>query len=157
MRWLSPGVVCEGNPDEASFFSADGETNLKLRDVHTDLVNECSDGAFHSTGQIECDLPNDKLEVFEGRLEMANGHKIPLGARNVLLRGCTLRQTEWVVGVVVYAGAETKVQMNASTPPRKNSALMIYANTQTKYAIGVMVRLCLSPERDANCPPLFPR
>ena len=125
------------------------ETNLKIRDVHLDFVREVQDGVLTknvSTGKVECDLPNDKLEVFEGRLELAGGKKIPLGPRNVLLRGCTLRQTDWVVGVVIYAGAETKIQMNASEPPRKTSALMIYTNAQTKIALIVMVSECDSHE-----------
>lgn len=28
-----------------------------------------------------------------------------LDASNLLLRGCTLRKTEWVIGVVVFTGA----------------------------------------------------
>ena len=153
-RQRGPAHDSETNPARAHIRAraharADGETNLKIRDVHLDFVREVQDGVLTknvSTGKVECDLPNDKLEVFEGRLELAGGKKIPLGPRNVLLRGCTLRQTDWVVGVVIYAGAETKIQMNASEPPRKTSALMIYTNAQTKIALIVMVSECDSHE-----------
>ena len=72
-----------------------------------------------------------------------NRTQVSLSAKNLLLRGCMLRQTEWVVGVVVYAGAETKIQMNASEPPRKESALMKYTNAQTRSAVLVMAAFCL--------------
>jgi magnesium-transporting ATPase (P-type) len=39
---------------------------------------------------------------------------VPLDASNLLLRGCALRNTEWVVGVVAYAGADTKAMLNNS-------------------------------------------
>jgi hypothetical protein len=39
---------------------------------------------------------------------------VPLDASNLLLRGCALRNTEWVIGVVAYAGADTKAMLNNS-------------------------------------------
>jgi phospholipid-transporting ATPase len=122
---------------------ADGETNLKIREVHVHLVREPGDETFQTTGRINCDLPNDKLEVFQATFELPTGQRISLGPRNMLLRGCMLRQSEWVVGVIVYAGRETKIQMNASVPPRKLSALMKFANQQTFNTVGVMLVFCL--------------
>ena len=43
--------------------------------------------------------------------------KIPVVPANVLLRGSCLRNTEWVVGVAIYAGHDTKVMMNSSAAP----------------------------------------
>ena len=36
---------------------------------------------------------------------------LPLAASQILLRGCRLRNTEWVIGLVVYTGRQTKIQM----------------------------------------------
>lgn len=44
---------------------------------------------------------------------------LPLTADNLLLRGCTLRKTEWAVGVVVFTGQESKIMMNRTPSPRK--------------------------------------
>lgn len=43
--------------------------------------------------------------------------------KNMLLRGCKLRNTEWAIGVVVYTGVETGIMMNGSQPFTKTSNL----------------------------------
>lgn len=34
---------------------------------------------------------------------------VPLSNDNVLLRGMSLKNTEWVIGIVVYTGHQTKI------------------------------------------------
>ncbi len=43
-------------------------------------------------------------------------------------QGCTLRNTDWAVGVVVFTGMDTKVMKNARDPPSKRSRLEIEMN-----------------------------
>ena len=46
----------------------------------------------------------------------------------ILLRGCTLKNSGFIVGLVVYTGPESRIQMNAAEPPRKQGAqLSCYA------------------------------
>jgi phospholipid-transporting ATPase len=78
-----------------------------------------------------CELPNNRILNFEGTYTRPDGGKVSLGPKNVLLRGVTLRQTDWVRGVVVYTGKETKIQMNGAEPPSKTSSVMRLANTLT--------------------------
>lgn len=60
------------------------------------------------------------LHDFEGAVVHQNGtERIGLDANNLLLRGCTLRKTDWICGLVVYTGADTKVQQNMISAPRK--------------------------------------
>ncbi|AQK65514.1 Phospholipid-transporting ATPase 3 [Zea mays] len=48
---------------------------------------------------------------------------IPLSPNQLLLRGCSLRNTEYIVGVVIFTGHETKVMMNSMNVPSKRSTL----------------------------------
>ena len=48
---------------------------------------------------------------------------IPLSIENLLKRGSSLRNTEWVIGMVVYAGQETKVMRNSSNAKFKMSTI----------------------------------
>ena len=62
----------------------DGETNLKLRKVHTDMKadTEC----LKKGASVQCELPNNRLNTFEGTYTTSKASH-SLGADNVLLRG----------------------------------------------------------------------
>lgn len=64
---------------------------------------------------------------------------MPLHGKNILLRGCQLRNTEWCRGVVVYTGRETKIQMNAAEPAAKSSSLKPYVDRETLRVLCVQV------------------
>ena len=53
---------------------------------------------------------------------------IPLSNDNILLRGMSLRNTEHVLGIVVYTGHETKIQMNTTKSGYKMSRMMTLTN-----------------------------
>ncbi len=44
---------------------------------------------------------------------------MPVTINEILLRGCTLKNSGRAYGVVVYTGPESRIQMNAAEPPRK--------------------------------------
>ena len=62
----------------------------------------------------------------------------------LLLRGCTLRNSGAAVGVVVYAGRESRVQMNAARPPRKLGSFDRFLNVQISLLLVAQVVLCAS-------------
>lgn len=63
-------------------------------------------------GTIECENPNDMLYRFEGTLFLRD-IVAPLGVDQILLRGSVLKNTDWVYGIVVYTGHETKIMKNS--------------------------------------------
>jgi magnesium-transporting ATPase (P-type) len=99
----------------------DGETNLKVRQSVDATQIQGQNADFR--GVIECDLPNNSLYTFTGNLSIKDAEKISLNPVNVLLRGCILRNPVSVRGVVVYAGHDSKVMMNATEPPSKRSRI----------------------------------
>ncbi|KAL8207437.1 UNVERIFIED_CONTAM: hypothetical protein K2H54_056433, partial [Gekko kuhli] len=104
--------------------SLDGETNLKQRQVvrgFEDQESEIDPEQF--TSKIECETPNNDLNSFRGFVEHSNQERVGLSKENLLLRGCTIRNTEAVVGIVVYAGHETKSMLNNMGPRHKRSKL----------------------------------
>lgn len=62
---------------------------------------------------VDCENPNDMLYRFEGTLELKSGNLIPLGPDQILLRGSSLRNTEYIYGLVVFTGHETKIMKNS--------------------------------------------
>jgi len=55
-------------------------------------------------------LPNNAIYKFEGNIELSTlVNRISLGADNMVLRGSSLRNTEYVYGIAVFTGHDTKV------------------------------------------------
>jgi len=46
-------------------------------------------------------------------INLQRGEKISLSVENLLLRGSSLRNTDWVIGVVVYTGHDTRIMRNS--------------------------------------------
>ncbi|XP_059208889.1 probable phospholipid-transporting ATPase VD [Centropristis striata] len=123
----------------------DGETNLKQRQVVSDLPSqgaEFNTESFHS--RIECENPNNDLSRFRGYMEHPSGVRVGLHNSNLLLRSCTIRNTETVVGIVVYAGHETKAMMNNSGPRYKRSRLEKHLNTDILWCVFLLFIMCLT-------------
>uniref|UniRef100_A0A672HE12 Phospholipid-transporting ATPase n=1 Tax=Salarias fasciatus TaxID=181472 RepID=A0A672HE12_SALFA len=122
----------------------DGETNLKQREVISDLPlqgSELTPENFHS--RIECEQPNNDLRRFRGYIEHSSGLHVGLRNTNLLLRSCTIRNTEMVIGIVIYAGHETKAMMNNSGPRYKRSSLERRLNTDILWCVFLLLIMCL--------------
>mmetsp|Transcript_15420 Transcript_15420/g.30739 ORF Transcript_15420/g.30739 Transcript_15420/m.30739 type:complete len:1231 (+) Transcript_15420:239-3931(+) len=120
----------------------DGETNLKTMVANADMMVADRSNMGGYAGEIVCELPNNRLLNFEGTYTRPDGEKVSLGPKNVLLRGVVLRQTDWVRGIAVYTGKETKIQMNAAEPPNKVSSVMKMSNDLTKIMFLVDICFC---------------
>ncbi|XP_048834604.1 phospholipid-transporting ATPase IH-like isoform X5 [Brienomyrus brachyistius] len=76
---------------------------------------------------IECEQPQPDLYKFVGRINIyLDGNEPiarPLGSENVLLRGATLKNTEYIYAVAIYTGMETKMALNYQSKSQKRSAV----------------------------------
>uniref|UniRef100_A0A667XIB7 Phospholipid-transporting ATPase n=1 Tax=Myripristis murdjan TaxID=586833 RepID=A0A667XIB7_9TELE len=117
----------------------DGETNLKQRQV---VGVEFTPESFHS--RIECENPNNNLSKFRGYMEHSTKGRVGLHNNNLLLRSCTVRNTETVVGIVVYAGHETKAMMNNSGPRYKRSQMERRLNIDILWCVLLLIIMCLT-------------
>uniref|UniRef100_A0A8C0L9W1 Phospholipid-transporting ATPase n=1 Tax=Canis lupus dingo TaxID=286419 RepID=A0A8C0L9W1_CANLU len=110
----------------------DGETNLKfkmaLEITHQYLQRENALTTFD--GFIECEEPNNRLDKFTGTLFWRNT-SFPLDADKILLRGCVIRNTDFCHGMVIFAGADTKIM--------KNSGKTRFKRTKIDYLMNYMV------------------
>lgn len=59
---------------------------------------------------------------------MQDGSKISLGAENMILRGCKLRNTEEVYGLTVFTGHDSKIMQNSTKAKYKFSSLELMSN-----------------------------
>ncbi|KAK6173412.1 hypothetical protein SNE40_016867 [Patella caerulea] len=122
----------------------DGETNLKLRQgtTHTSDVLTSED-LFNMKGVIECELPNRHLYEFVGNIRPSGKSAYPVGTDQLLLRGALLKNTNWIFGVVVYTGHQTKLMLNSTSAPLKRSNVEKLTNTQILILFVLLVILSL--------------
>jgi magnesium-transporting ATPase (P-type) len=69
---------------------------------------------------------------------------IPLDYNSLLLRGSSLRNTEYIYGVVIYAGHNTKIMMNSLNARTKQSRVFRTMNSQLKLIIIIQLCICLA-------------
>uniref|UniRef100_A0A8D2KIY7 Phospholipid-transporting ATPase n=1 Tax=Urocitellus parryii TaxID=9999 RepID=A0A8D2KIY7_UROPR len=110
----------------------DGETNLKFKMALeiTDQYLQREDNLATFDGFIECEEPNNRLDKFTGTLFWRK-RSFPLDADKILLRGCVIRNTDVCHGLVIFAGADTKIM--------KNSGKTRFKRTKIDYLMNYMV------------------
>ncbi|KQK03916.1 phospholipid-transporting ATPase 1 [Brachypodium distachyon] len=118
----------------------DGETNLKTRYAKQETQLRFSHNGGVG-GILHCERPNRNIYGFQAYLEI-DGKRVSLGPSNIVLRGCELKNTSWAIGVVVYAGKETKVMLNNSGPPSKRSRLETQLNRETVILSIMLIGMC---------------
>lgn len=72
----------------------------------------------------------------------AGQHTVPLGPANVVLRGCMLRNTPHIHGLVIYTGHESKIMLNSSAPPSKRSHLERNLDKLVAVMFSILFSMC---------------
>jgi phospholipid-translocating ATPase len=114
----------------------DGETNLKIRrglaeTAHLQTPVDCNTISL----RIDSEAPNSNLYTYHAVVAyLANGEKeigrVPVTINQILLRGCILRNTDFVIGVVLFNGKDTKISLNTGATPSKRSLVEKQMNLQ---------------------------
>lgn len=151
-------VMSTSDPDGACYVetkSLDGETNLKVRHaLHCGRKVRHARDCEKSEFIVESEAPHPNLYAYNGavrwdqrdpdyldapRTEMVE----PITINNMLLRGCSLRNTEWILGVVVFTGVETKIMLNSGETPTKRPQLAKDLNWNVIYNFIILFCMCL--------------
>ena len=141
-------VLLQSSTQDGSAFvetaNLDGETNLKVRrgPSMTTTVNIPELYGF----RLACEAPSADMYSFKGVIDSKSGDESEaLTINNMLLRGCTLRNTDWVVGVVVYTGHDCKVMLNAKSglTPSKVTGVDTQMNRNVISLFVIQLIMCL--------------
>ena len=150
-------LICATSEEDGSCYvetkNLDGEINLKSRFAVPELMDmrsteECLEREF----DVEVEPQNVNMYRFNARVtlrdeedEEGNPVQCPVTLNQVLLRGCSVRNTDWVIGVVLMTGMDSKIVLNSGDTPSKRSLMerkmneMVYVNLGI---IGVIAVVC---------------
>jgi len=119
----------------------DGETNLKRkRALRQTNPHVAAPAKIQAT--VEAEPPSKIMHSFNGTMEIPEG-KYALNLEHLLMRGSTIRNTEFAVGLVVYTGIDTRVVMNSAAAPYKCSKVERMTNWLIAGVFVLQFFMCL--------------
>ncbi|KAK0556666.1 phospholipid transporting ATPase [Tilletia horrida] len=66
----------------------------------------------------------------------------PITINELLLRGSALRNTEWVIGLVLFTGEDTKIMLNSGDTPTKRSKIEQETNFNVLMNFFILMIMC---------------
>ncbi|KAL8130275.1 hypothetical protein V2J09_019430 [Rumex salicifolius] len=119
----------------------DGETNLKMKQA-LEVTSQFNEDFKYQNFKavIRCEDPNANLYSLIGSLEF-EGQQYPLSPQQLLLRDSKLRNTDYVYGVVIFTGQDTKVMQNSTAPPSKRSKIERRTDHIVYFLFSVLILL----------------
>ncbi|TFL07331.1 hypothetical protein BDV98DRAFT_599642 [Pterulicium gracile] len=143
-------IICATSEEENVAFvetkNLDGETNLKSRNAaapltHLRTADACADSknSFH----VDCDVTDSNMYRLNAAATV-HGEKYPIDLQNILLRGTILRNTRWVIGLVLFTGDETKIVMNTGNTPSKRSKVERQMNPQVFINLIILALMAIA-------------
>lgn len=127
----------------------DGETNLKPRRslrATSSIVSE--EDIEHASFVLDSEPPHANLYTYNGVLRFNDPEGAervePATIKELLLRGCSLRNTNWVIGLVVFTGADTKIMLNGGDTPSKRSKIEKETNFNVIMNFVILVVMCVT-------------
>eukprot|EP00761_Pharyngomonas_kirbyi_P000391 gb/GECH01000391.1/.p1 GENE.gb/GECH01000391.1/~~gb/GECH01000391.1/.p1 ORF type:complete len:1222 (+),score=292.51 gb/GECH01000391.1/:1-3666(+) len=123
--------------------SLDGETNLKMKKGLSETAEYDQEHLSTWNGYIECEAPNNSLYTFMGNLFLDRHYSDskPLSTDQILLRGSTLRNTDYAYALAIYTGHDTKLMKNQNDPPHKRSKVERLTNKMILLIFATMLTL----------------
>ncbi|KAL5521166.1 hypothetical protein ACEPAG_9088 [Sanghuangporus baumii] len=128
----------------------DGETNLKpRRSLKATSGLQSEEDVEHASFILDSEPPHANLYLFNAILkyrdQLTGEEKLePVTINELLLRGCAVRNTNWIIGLVVFTGADTKIMLNGGSTPSKRSKIEKETNFNVVMNFIVLLLMCLA-------------
>ena len=120
----------------------DGESNLKEKCAVEEFKNMLETNLIDIMGSINCDKPNELINSWEGILTH-HDENIYLSLKNLALKGSFLKNIEYIIGVVVYSGKNTKIMKNSKQVTIKFSKIIRVMNKLLYSLFAFDIIICV--------------
>ena len=146
-------VLSTSDPDNMCYLETknlDGETNLKPRKAVRGTASITSEEDIERASfLLDSEPPHANLYLYHGVLR----YKDPTSGEQkqesvtineLLLRGCTVRNTAWIIGLVVFTGADSKIMLNGGDTPSKRSKIEKETNFNVIVNFVLLLIMCIA-------------
>ncbi|MCO5556077.1 hypothetical protein L7F22_009621 [Adiantum nelumboides] len=165
-------LLNSSDPDGNAFVETknlDGETNLKVRKcLKASAGIQTEEDIEHARFVIDSEPPHANLYSYNGVLKYnkplpkgydtdvpidSSAHAAqqaasravePITANELLLRGCIMRNTDWIIGIVVFTGKDTKIMLNGGDTPSKRSKIEKETNVNVVVNFLILLIMCVA-------------
>jgi len=128
-------ILSTSNQDNKCYVETaqlDGETNMKPKfGKHKTQHLNTLDKLVNIQGELKCNPPVIEIHKFDAVMKLHDGEgqiEETLHDQNIILKGCTLKNTAQLYGIVVYTGEDTKIMLNTAHRTWKMSFIDIKVN-----------------------------
>jgi len=149
-------LCCSSEEEDVCFIETkilDGETNLRSRHGVPELTHlrspaACERARFRIDAE-PADVNMYKLNeavIFPDEEQGApDGEQLvhPIGLEMTILRGCDLKNTGWIIGIVLFTGADTKIILNSGGTPSKRSTVERQMNPQVLLNLALLAAVAI--------------
>ena len=143
--------------------SLDGEKTLKLKvankytqgfvsediKINKNIEKYIQKGKYFFSGIIKINSPNADLNYVNGTMsalfkkeQKEIEQEIVLSTNEFLLKGSILKNTNWIIGIVVYTGMDNKIILNSKKPRLKISKVEISLNYFLLFIFIFLIICC---------------
>ncbi|KAL0067071.1 hypothetical protein AAF712_005858 [Marasmius tenuissimus] len=143
-------LICATSEEENEAYvetkNLDGETNLKSRHAVPTLVHlESAKACAKKENRFSIDLDSPDTNMFKLNATVRqDDNQVPADLSMVLLRGTVLRNTSWVIGVVLFTGEDTKIVQNSGGTPSKRSKVERQMNPQVFLNLALLAAMAVA-------------
>ena len=136
--------------------SLDGEKTLKQKNSPASTIGRFNNKdnnksgncveMFDIEGECVCDQPNPELYFLNGKIDtLIDGEHLqfPVDQKQLLLKGAKLKNTKWIVGLIIYTGHNCKIMKNSKDPRVKYSTVENIMNKRLIFIFSTQCFLCI--------------
>ncbi len=122
----------------------DGETNLKEKCSLEEFKKIDEENISKLQFYIDVEKPNENLTSWKGIIEYEDKEAHFCSLANLILKGSVLKNTKYVIGLVIYCGKDTKIMKNSKAPRMKMSKVLVTMNRLLYSLFIFQISLCLT-------------
>lgn len=145
-------AIKDNNNNSDSINSNNDIVNMRINSNDSNKDNISSKNANNKidtidfsviNGYLEVDPPDNNIYKAEGRVEFLGDDRDNFDINNIILRGGTLKNVDYIYGIVIYSGKDTKLMQNIQNYSLKRSGIEIKLNRIVIIVMLIVFTICI--------------